>query len=136
MITEVSLLHPLPDPTNSSYAVVKEKVMTDVSGITLKTDSFLCEVYLEKINYLVESGIIDNLKSYFNPKKRSEKGDPSALSIDHLLIWFQLWAALLMVTVLFFLLEILMAKLAKILIKKAVRTVKQLWRSYEDIDQF
>jgi hypothetical protein len=68
----------------------------------------LSEGYLNKINQLVESGIIEKMISYLKPSNRPEDEGHVALSIDHLLIWFQLWAGLLLIAVLFFLLEFLM----------------------------
>jgi hypothetical protein len=94
--------------------------MSDFSGLFISTNSLMRESYLDKIMQLVESGIIENIMSYYKPEKQSKDDEPVALSIDHLLIWFQLWAGLLLIAVLFFLLEILVAKIAKFLKKKAM----------------
>jgi hypothetical protein len=95
----------------------------------------LCEAYLDKVKHLVESGIIENMMSYLKPRKQFKNDDPVALSIDHLLVWFQLWAGLLLISILFFSLEILMAKIAKVLMKKAVVALKQMWKSFEELDK-
>jgi hypothetical protein len=118
LITEVSLLQPLPDPKNSTYAVVKQKIFSDPTGISIYANSFLHQSYLDKIMQLVESGIIENIMSYLKPRNLPKDDERVALSIDHLLIWFQLWAGLLLVAVLFFLLEILFVKTAKVWMKK------------------
>jgi hypothetical protein len=124
----------LPDPTNSTYAVVKEKIISDFSGIFISTDSFLCEGFLDKIMQLVESGIIENIMSYFKPKEQAKDDDPVVLSIGHLLIWWQLWAGLLLVAFLFFLLEILMPRIAKVMMKKGTKTLEQTWNSFKHFD--
>jgi hypothetical protein len=116
IITQVSFLQPLPDPENSTFAIVKEKIITDFTGMLILINSFLCKGYLEKIMHLVESGIIENIMSNLKPRIQPKNDDPVALSIDHLLIWFQIWAGCLLTAVLFFLL--LMANIARLLIKK------------------
>jgi hypothetical protein len=125
----------LPDPENSTYAVVKEKIMVEINGVKILASNFLLDAYTDKVMHLVESGIIENILSYFKPQKPPNNNDDHiALSMDHLMIWFQLWAALLMVAVLFFFCEILMTKLVKILIKKAIKALNQIRESFENID--
>jgi hypothetical protein len=133
MIT-TSILHPLPDLANATYAVVKEKVISDFSGITVLTKSFLREAYLDKIMSLVESGIIENIMSYYKSKNPPKNDEPAALSLDQLLIWFQLWAGLMMIAVSFLLLEISIMKIAKVLMRKSVKALKQIWESFGGID--
>jgi hypothetical protein len=118
IMSHVSFSEPLPDPKNATYSVVKEKIITDFTGFLIYTNSFMCRGYLDKVMYLVESGIIEKIVSYFKPKKRPEDDDPVALSIDHLLIWFQLWAGCLFIAVVFFFLEILMKKIGKFWLRK------------------
>jgi hypothetical protein len=134
MLTKVSLLKPLPDPTNSPYAVVKEKIFTDLVGLKIDDNSVFYESYLEKVMHLVESGIIEKITSHLKPlKKQSKDDDPVALSIDHLLIWFQLWGGFLMIALLFFLLEIVIAKIRFIILSHHQKLIKQIWESIEDI---
>jgi hypothetical protein len=76
----------------AKFVVVKEKILSDLEGIFLQPKSFIFDSYHDKAVHLVASGIV---------------------SIDHLLIWFQLWAGLLLVAVLFFLAEVLSRKFQK-----------------------
>jgi hypothetical protein len=107
--------------------------MSDFSGLLVSTDSVLREGYLDKIMQLVESGIIENIMSYNKSKERPKNDDPVVLSIDHLLIWFQLWAGLLLIAVLFFLVEILVARIAKVLMKKAMKELKSIRKSIDSL---
>jgi hypothetical protein len=112
-MTQVSYLQPLPDPTNSTYALVKEKIMTDLSGISILTNSFLHKVYLDELMHLVESGIIENIMSCLKPQDEPTDDVPVALSLNNSLIWFKLWAGFMIIAVLLFFLEILIAKMGK-----------------------
>jgi hypothetical protein len=129
----ISHLNPLPDSKHRTYAILKEKIITDYSGFLIYTNIFLFDEYMDTVMYLVESGIIEKIAKTYVKKDEPKDDENVALSIDHLLIWFQLWAALLLIAVLFFLVEIFVAKVAKILMKKAVKALKELWNNIEEI---
>jgi hypothetical protein len=131
MISRVSVLESLPDPKNSTYAVVKERIFRDFTGLLIQKYSILRQSYMDKITYLVESGIIEKIKNSFNQRIVPNDNEDVALSINHLLIWFQLWVGLLLIAVFIFSLEILMSKIAKVLMKKALKTFKQLLDSID-----
>jgi hypothetical protein len=80
---------------------------------------------------LIESGIIDNILSYFKPKERFENDEPTQLTLDHLLIWFQLWMGLLSIAVTSFFFEFLMTKIGKIAMRKAMAVLRLLWESLD-----
>jgi hypothetical protein len=102
----------------SSCAILKEKIISDYSGFFLETNSFIFEAYNDNIGRLVESGIIQKLSQNLSQSKQPVENDPIPLSLDHLLIWFQLWGAFLLVAALFFLCEFLMARLKKFQVRQ------------------
>jgi hypothetical protein len=99
--------------TTAKFVVVKEKILSDLEGIFLQPKSFIFDSYHDKAVQLVESGIVEYNLAKSKSKKQVKSSGPVALSIDHLLIWFQLWAGLLLVAVLFFLAEVLSRKFQK-----------------------
>jgi hypothetical protein len=123
-----------PEETkDKTFVLLKEKIITDTYGIAFYTNSDFRESYMDKLLQLTNSGIVEKIRRDIeDPPKPPIHAENIRISIDHLLIWFQLWAGLLMVAVLFFLLEILVAKIATVLMKKALRALKQIGDSFEE----
>jgi hypothetical protein len=117
-----------------NFAVLKEKVISDYVGISFPTNHFMYDVYNEKIAQLVESGIVQNFLDSSKPKKPIENDKRVPLSVDHLLIWFQLWMGLLVASIVVFLLEASMWRIRKIVMEEAVKTLKIYCEGLENIE--
>jgi hypothetical protein len=116
--TKIGFLHQTfegaPIHKSSTYTIMKEKVISDYDGLMLPLNHFMFEALNDKIIQLQESGIMQKLfeTSYRNANATDD--DPQPLSFTHLIIWFQLWCGLLLISILFFFLEVLMRKMSKV----------------------
>jgi hypothetical protein len=104
---------------NPTYVVLKEKIISDCIAIVMPANSFLLNAFNERITQMIESGIME--KIFRTEAKKPEESQPVVLSIDHLLIWFMLWAGLLLIAGAVFVCEVIARKLPKI-IKKSSKT--------------
>jgi hypothetical protein len=95
-----------------SYEVLKERVAYDYYGLQLPVNHFIFDALNLKISQLVESGIMDKIAEKYKPEvKPTDPSDPTVLTLDQLLIWFELWFLFLLIATVFFLLEFLLRKL-------------------------
>jgi hypothetical protein len=101
-----------------NYKCLDEKIICEQLGIKLPLNHFMFDALDDKIVKLTESGIIENIvKGTFSPKQND--AEPTVLQLDHLLIWFILWIALLLITTFMFFGEVLVGKVFKFRKKKA-----------------
>jgi hypothetical protein len=102
-----------PTFKSSGFTTLNEKVISDYAGLMIPLNHFMFNVLNDKIMQLQESGIMQKLFKSIYPKYNTIT-DPVPLSLDHLLIWFQLWAALILISISFFFGEILVNKMLQI----------------------
>jgi hypothetical protein len=95
----------------ANYKVLDEKIISDHLGIPFPLNHFMFDAMNDKVVRLVESGIIENIMKV-KPKKPSDD-EPTVLTLDHLLIWFYLGMALLLITTFVFFGEVLLEKVMK-----------------------
>jgi hypothetical protein len=96
---------------SSTYTIMKEKVISDYIGLMMPLNHFMFDVFNYKMIQLQESGIMQRLMKFSYPKANTTEEDPVPLSIGHLLIWYQLWVALLLISTFFFFVEVLVSKM-------------------------
>jgi hypothetical protein len=96
------------------YVILKEKIITNYYGFEMPVNSFMFKPYSDKVSQLKESGIIDWIHSKMRPKKPNIADNRVALSLDHLMVWFKLWFALLLVACVAFFAEIFVGKCKKV----------------------
>jgi hypothetical protein len=98
------------DEENPTYVVLKEKITSDCIAIVMPANFFLLNAFNERITQMIESGIME--KIFRTEAKKPEESQPAVLSFDHLLIWFMLWAGLLLIASAVFVGEVLARKLS------------------------
>jgi hypothetical protein len=104
----------VPIKKSSHYTIMKEKIISDYVGLKVLQNHFMFDVLNDKIIQLRESGIMQKLVDFSYSKANTTKEDPVPLSLNHLLIWFQFWAALLLISLFFFFFEFLVSKMSGI----------------------
>jgi hypothetical protein len=97
----------------SSFVPLKEKIISDYFVIMEQSRHFFLDVLNDKIVQLHESGIMGKLIEIPKPMENISNSDPVSLSLDHLLIWFQLWLILLLIAACFFFAEVLAGRCKK-----------------------
>jgi hypothetical protein len=141
-ITEQYYLMNISKHEASKFAVLKEKIITDSFGISFPINCFLFKTYKDNIDRMFEAGIIDMLWTKFIEKQikhltynnTNNNEDPKALTIVQLHIWFIFWLALMTFAATVFLAELLMMKIARIVARKGVVVLIELWQSMVDLD--
>jgi hypothetical protein len=106
------------------YLILKEKIISDLSGLYMTLNSILFKPFNKKIIQMVESGIME--KVLRQKIKEKEDDQPTVLCIDHLLIWFYLWGGFLLVAGAAFVSEVLTRKIQRIVKKSEVETLRQV----------
>jgi hypothetical protein len=81
-----------------NYEILKETILSEYYGFGMGVNNFIFKPYTDKLAQLQESGIIERILRIFKPKKPITSDNRVALSLDHLMIWFKLLIALLLIT--------------------------------------
>jgi hypothetical protein len=92
------------------FAILKEKIISDYHGIMMPMNTFIFKVLNEKVVQLVESGIMGKLLQNEKPKEQLEN-EKVPLSLEHLDVWFVIWAGLLTLALAVFIGEIVAKKI-------------------------
>jgi hypothetical protein len=100
------------DKEPPTYVLLKEKIISDYVGILMTTNHFLFDAYNENIARMVESGIMEMKVGKERPQS-SDEVDPTVLSFEHLLIWFEVWIAFLLITSAVFTIEFVRGRFQK-----------------------
>jgi hypothetical protein len=101
------------DNEPQTYALLKERIISEYVGISMETNNLLLEPYNELIIKMTESGIMEKMLD-FPKSKPTDVDQPTALSLDHLLIWFKIWIGFLLVTSVVFVIELINGRYRRI----------------------
>lgn len=93
-----------------TFTVLKERIISDLVGFEMAMNSFMYKAYNDKIIQITEAGFSEKIAEVSLPKQE-ESDTQISLSLDHLLIWFQLWGCCLLVSALVFIFEVFMSKI-------------------------
>jgi hypothetical protein len=110
---------------NFKYTKLNEKIMTTLFGFQFTNNHLMFKAYNRKVVQLVESGIADliiknhTLKPYQQPFS-----EPLKLTLDHLGVWFIILAVFCGFAALFFIAEVLVAKVQRSMKNKNTRVSK------------
>jgi hypothetical protein len=101
-----------------NYKALDETIITDQFGFRFPLNHFMFDEIDDKIVRLFETGIIQHFVGR-TPSTTPNDTGPTVLQLDHLLIWFIFWLALLLITTFMFFGEVLVRKVFKFRKKKA-----------------
>jgi hypothetical protein len=111
VMTSYELAYVMHTLNPQNFVVLKENIITDLEAIILFHKNFLFHAYKDRSVQLLESGIVEKILSDLKPtKKLRSDDDPAVLTLEHLLIWFQLWMGFLAVSTAFFFVELVVGK--------------------------
>jgi hypothetical protein len=96
---------------NFKYTKMNEKIMTTLRGFQFLNNHLMFKAYNRKVVQLVESGIADLIvKNHTRKPYQEQFSEPPKLTLDHLGVWFIIMGAFCGFAALFFVAEVLVAK--------------------------
>jgi hypothetical protein len=101
---------------NPTFVVLKDKIISDCMSFETTANFYLFNAFNEKITQMVESGIMEWVLR--QKASKPEESEPVELSLDHLSIWFKLWAGFLLIASVAFVGEVLTQKILSFVRKR------------------